>query len=57
MRDVDAVATAMAMLTATNSLLPFSLSAKELGKLEEIRGRAEQTARLLIYGLIKQAGR
>ena len=56
MRDVDAVATAMAMLTATNSLLPFSLSAKELGKLEEIRGRAEQTARLLIYGLVKHAG-
>ena len=56
MRDVDAVATAMAMLTATNSLLPFSLSAKELGKLEEIRGRAEQTARLLIYGLAKHAG-
>lgn len=52
MRDVDATATAMAMLTATNSLLPFSLSAKELGKLEEIRGRAEQTARLLIYGLV-----
>lgn len=54
MREVDATFTAMAMLTATNSLLPFSLSVKELGKLEEIRGRAEQTARLLIYGLVKR---
>jgi AcrR family transcriptional regulator len=52
MHDVAAFKTAMAMLTATNSLLPFSLSIKELGKLEEIRGRAEQTARLLIYGLV-----
>ncbi len=55
MHDVDAFETAMAMLTATNSLLPFSLSIKELGKLEEIRGRAEQTARLLIYGLVIKA--
>ncbi len=51
-RGLDPIETATAMLISTNSLLPFSLSVKELGELDEIRGKAEQTARLLIYGLI-----
>ncbi len=51
-RKLDPLETAAAMLISTNSLLPFSLSVKELGELDEIRKKAQQTARLLIYGLV-----
>ena len=47
----DALATARALLTATNSLLPYSLSPKELGERDALE---EQTARivdLLLSGL------
>jgi AcrR family transcriptional regulator len=47
----DALATARALLTATNSLLPYSLSPKELGERDSLE---EQTARivdLLLSGL------
>lgn len=47
----DAKATAQALLWATNSLLPYSLSAKELGKRREIEAAVSRTADLLMDGL------
>ena len=40
-------------LLATNSLLPFSLSARELGERAEIEERTLQLANLLLKGLVK----
>ena len=45
-------ATAHALLEATNSLLPFNLSTRELGKREEVEARVERIADLLLDGLI-----
>ena len=39
------------LVTATNSLLPYSLSAFELGERTDLANRAEKTADLLIRGL------
>jgi AcrR family transcriptional regulator len=47
----DSLATAHTLLLATNSLLPYSLSPRELGKRKEIEGRAGQIADLLLDGL------
>ncbi len=47
----DPVDTAHTLLTATNSLLPYSLSVFELGDREEIAGRTRKTAEILIRGL------
>ena len=47
----DVKATAQALLSATNSLLPYSLSAKELGRRKEIEAGASRTADLLLDGL------
>lgn len=41
-------------LLATNSLLPFSLTTRELGEREEIRERCERIAKLLLSGLLKR---
>jgi hypothetical protein len=38
------------MVIATNALLPFALSAKELGARAEIERRVESIARLLVKG-------
>ena len=38
------------MLVATNALLPFSLSAKELGARAEIERSVERIAALLVKG-------
>ena len=43
--------TAHALLLATNSLLPYSLSAQELGERREIQKRISALAELLINGL------
>jgi AcrR family transcriptional regulator len=42
---------ALTLLSATNSLLPYSLSAIELGNRAEVTDRIEKTARVLIKGL------
>lgn len=49
--DGDAEDLAQTLITATNSLLPYSLSAFELGDREEVTDRAHKTAALLINGL------
>jgi AcrR family transcriptional regulator len=46
-----AAQTAAALLEATNSLLPYGLSAAELGARDELRKRAERIADLLVRGL------
>lgn len=47
----DRLDLARSLVTATNSLLPYSLSAYELGDRAEIASRTRETARLLIRGL------
>ena len=47
----DADDLAQTLITATNSLLPYSLSAFELGDREEVADRTHKTATLLIDGL------
>ena len=47
----DAVGTARALVTATNSLLPYSLSPRELGEREIVQNQAAQIADLLVKGL------
>jgi AcrR family transcriptional regulator len=48
----DAAATAHAMLTATNALLPYSLSARELGRREEVEAAASHVVQLLLEGVV-----
>ena len=50
----DEYATARALLQATNGLLPYSLSATELGKREEVEQRATDVADLVMGGLLKR---
>jgi AcrR family transcriptional regulator len=45
---------AAGLLTATNSLLPYSLSTQELGERKEIERATRRVADLLIKGLIKR---
>ena len=47
----DAMATARALLTATNSLLPYSLSPRELGEREVLEQQTARIVDLLIGGL------
>lgn len=53
----DAKVTAQALLWATNSLLPYSLSARELGRRKEIESAAMRTADLLLDGLVSRGDR
>ncbi len=46
--------TASALLDATNSLLPYSLSAYELGERSDILKKANRVADLILNGLIKR---
>lgn len=46
-------ATAEALLLATNSLLPYALSARELGRRKVVEARAGRVADLLLYGLCR----
>ena len=50
----DALTTAYALLDATNSLLPYSLSTTELGAREEVKERTTQIADLMLHGLLKK---
>ena len=49
----DALSTAYALLAATNSLLPYSLSTTELGEREEIEEKTAAIADLLLRGLLR----
>ena len=46
------LATARALLEATNGLLPYSLSTSELGEREEVERRTSAIADLLLHGLL-----
>lgn len=47
----DPVTTAETVLLATNSLLPYALSARELGRRKDVAARAARVAELLLHGL------
>ena len=49
---IDPEAAAEAMITATNALLPYSLSARELGRRAEIERRAGAVAELVVRGVV-----
>lgn len=46
---------AEACLLATNSLLPYALSAKELGRRKDVEAKANRIADLLLHGLVRGA--
>lgn len=48
------LATARALLEATNGLLPYSLSTTELGEREEVERRTSAIADLLLHGLLSR---
>lgn len=50
----DALATAHLLLLATNSLLPYSLSTRELGKRKDIEEKITRLASLLLHGLLRR---
>jgi AcrR family transcriptional regulator len=50
----DASATAHALLQATNGLLPYSLSTRELGEREDVEQRATEVANLMLRGLLSR---
>jgi AcrR family transcriptional regulator len=50
----DALSTAYALLHATNSLLPYSLSTTELGEREEVKDKATRIADLTLRGLLSR---
>jgi len=49
----DALATAYALLHATNALLPYSLSTLELGEREEVKEKTAAVADLILHGLLR----
>jgi AcrR family transcriptional regulator len=49
----DPPAAAETLLLATNSLLPYALSARELGRRKDVEARAGRVADLLLYGLCR----
>jgi hypothetical protein len=53
----DPPAAAEASLLATNSLLPYALSAKELGRRKDVEARARRIADLLLFGLTRGKSR
>jgi AcrR family transcriptional regulator len=53
----DPRAAAEALVLATNALLPYSLSARELGRRAEIARRAEAIADLVLDGLVSHGAR
>ncbi|MCA1566588.1 MAG: TetR/AcrR family transcriptional regulator [Acidobacteria bacterium] len=50
----DALSTAFALIHATNSLLPYSLSTNELGERDEIKEKTEHIADLILTGLLRK---
>ena len=51
----DPTQTARTLLDATNALLPYSLSAYELGERSDIEKKAKMVADLLLNGLCRRA--
>lgn len=49
----DPLETARTLLLATNALLPYSLSPRELGRRDQVDGDVKRVARLLIRGLAR----
>jgi AcrR family transcriptional regulator len=49
----DTLSTAYAMLHATNSLLPYSLSTSELGEREEVEEKTAAVADLMLHGVLR----
>jgi AcrR family transcriptional regulator len=54
-RAIETRSTAVALVTATNALLPYSLSVAELGRRAEIERRARAVAALLVQGVAAQS--
>jgi hypothetical protein len=52
----DAMAVARSMILATDALLPYSLSARQLGERAEIEARTNGVADLLLNGLVHRPG-
>jgi hypothetical protein len=52
----DALTTAQTLLLATNSLLPYSLSTRELGEREELKEKTAHIADLILEGLLLRSG-
>jgi AcrR family transcriptional regulator len=50
----DAMATARALVTATNSLLPYSLSPRELGERDALEQQTARIVDLLVAGLCRR---
>lgn len=50
-RASDPAKTARALVVATNALLPFSLSTRELGKRKDVEQAVQRIADLLVHGL------
>ena len=48
----DSLSTAQALLIATNSLLPYSLTTSQLGKREEVKEKVSRIANLVLVGLL-----
>jgi hypothetical protein len=48
----NSMETARTLLIATNSLLPYSLNAKELGERKDLEKKTRRLADLLLQGLI-----
>lgn len=51
----DPVTAAETVLLATNSLLPYALSARELGRRKDVEARAARIASLLLHGLCSRS--
>ena len=49
----DTLATAYALLHATNALLPFNLSSMELGEREDVQAKTAAIADLILQGLLR----
>jgi len=47
-----AIETARAMIVATNALLPYSLSVREMGRRAEIARKADRVAQLVVHGAL-----
>lgn len=52
-RQQSALAAAESLITATNALLPFSLSASELGKRRTVAARTDRIVTLMLAGLCR----
>jgi hypothetical protein len=52
----EARTAARTLLTATNALLPYSLSARELGGRAELEAEATRVVDMLLNGLLTRAG-